>query len=278
MRRGCADGIRLADGTRISAGAVVLAAGAFGSPVLLLRSGIGDPDELNRHGVPVVAPLTAVGRNLADHPRVSSEWPADPAPTARHQYQVLITSAGASGSGFDFQHFAGYAPQPSNLRGRGPVFWLCASLMKPLSRGRVSLRSAKAEEPPHIELGLLCEAADLNRLIDGLRTARRICAAPPLRKLLAGGELLDETAGSDDAALRAAVRAEVRSAYHQVGTCAMGLDPDAGSVVDARGRVHLVDRLWVCDASIMPEVPSANTNLATIMLAERISVWLDAEV
>jgi choline dehydrogenase len=278
VRRGRACGIRLADGTEILAGAVILAAGVFGSPAILLRSGIGPPDELRLHRVPVVAPVAGVGMNLTDHPRISSEWPVDPASPARHQYQVLITSAGSGSadSGWDFQHFAGYARQPSDPAGGGPVFWLCASLMKPLSRGRVSLRSAKPDEPPRIELGLLREEGDLDRLLDGLESARRICAAPPLRKLLRGRELLGMRAEADPAALRTAVREEVRSAYHQVGTCAMGPDPDAGAVVDARCRMHLVDRLWVADASVMPEIPSANTNLATIMLAERAAVWLDA--
>lgn len=280
VRRGRACGIRLADGEEILAGAVILAAGVFGSPAILLRSGIGEPGELRRHCVPVVAPVPGVGMNLTDHPRISSEWPVDPASAGGHQYQVLITSAGSgdAGSGFGFQHFAGYAQQPSNPAGGGPVFWLCASLMKPLSRGRVSLLSAKPDEPPRIELGLLREAGDLDRLLDGLETARRICAVPPLRGLLRGRDLLGMRTRDEPAALRAAVREEVRSAYHQVGTCSMGLDPGAGAVVDARCRVHLVDRLWVADASVMPEIPSANTNLPTVMLAERACAWLEDEI
>jgi len=277
VRRGRACGIRLADGEEILAGAVILAAGVFGSPAVLLRSGIGPPGDLRRHRVPVVAPVPGVGMNLTDHPRISSEWPVGPVLAAPHQYQVLITSAGSGGAGIDFQHFAGYARQPSTPGGGGPVFWLCASLMKPLSRGRVSLRSAKPDEPPRIELGLLCEAADLDRLLTGLETARRICAAPPLRSLLREPELLGTRASDDPAALRAAVREEVRSAYHQVGTCSMGPDPETGAVVDARCRVHLVDRLWVADASVMPEIPSANTNLPTVMVAERAHAWLADE-
>jgi len=276
VRRSRACGVRLADGEEILAGSVILAAGVFGSPAVLLRSGIGPPRELRRHRIPVVAAVPGVGMNLTDHPRISSEWPASPESAARHQYQVLITSA-RNDAGTDFQHFAGYAGRPSTPGGRGPVFWLCASLMKPLSRGQVSLRSAKPDEPPRIELGLLREAADLDRLLAGLETARRICAAPPLRSLLRGPELLGTRASGGTAALRAAVREEVRSAYHQVGTCSMGPDPQAGAVVDARCRVHLVDRLWVADASVMPEIPSANTNLPTIMVAERAHAWLADE-
>ena len=275
-----AQGVRLVDGETISAGSVVLSAGVFGSPSILLRSGIGRLAELRRHAIPVVAPLEGVGENLTEHPRVSSEWPTAASHDAQHMYQVLITSAASEtpAGKFDFQHFSGYSERPSRPGAEGPVFWLCASLMKPVSRGTVRLRSQDPNDPPLIELGLLRESRDIDRIIEGLGTARRICQAPALQAQLVGPELLTQLTGNSAAELRAAIRCEVRPGYHQVGTCSMGVRPEDGAVVNARGRVHGTTGLWVVDASIMPEIPHANTNIPTIMLAERVSVWMNGEV
>ena len=114
----------------------------------------------------------------------------------------------------------------------------------------------------------------MEQLIDGLQGAREICSTAPIARRVVGEELLRARTADVPHRLRAAVREEVRSGYHQTGTCAMGLADADSSVVDPRCRVLGIDGLWVADASVMPEIPSANTNLPTIMLAERAAEWV----
>jgi choline dehydrogenase len=110
-------------------------------------------------------------------------------------------------------------------------------------------------------------------MLDAVRTARRLAAADPLRELL-GTRVIPPANAEDDHALAAAVRAGCEIYHHAVGTCRMGPSSDPVAVVDARGAVHGLDGVSVIDASIMPSVPAANTNVPTIMLAERCAAWL----
>ncbi len=117
---------------------------------------------------------------------------------------------------------------------------------------------------------------DLDRMVEGIQAARRLGGQPPLAALTSGPELAPgpDIAEDDAAGLEAFARATVTTFHHPVGTCRMGPDPTQGAVVDPRGRVHGVDGLRIADASIMPEIPSAPTNLATITVAERIARWV----
>jgi len=116
----------------------------------------------------------------------------------------------------------------------------------------------------------------VDRLVEATLVARQLARAEPLAGCIDGPELTPGPVLSDDdhEGLARSVRERVSSYHHPVGTCRMGPDPDDGAVVDSRGLVHGVERLRVCDASIMPTIPSANTNLPTIMVAERISAWM----
>jgi choline dehydrogenase len=146
------------------------------------------------------------------------------------------------------------------------------SVMKPRSRGELRLRSADPLDPPRIRPAHLEHADDRARMIEALRLARRIARTAPISELVVGPELGPAPGIADDDAtgLGAALLAMTESYHHPVGTCAMGTDPDAGAVVDSHGRVHGIDGLIVADASVMPEIPAANTNLPVIMAAERI--------
>jgi len=139
----------------------------------------------------------------------------------------------------------------------------------------LQLRSRNPADAPLIDPGFLVDAADMPRLVHGVRVARQLAKTPPLSEL-ALRELLPapDVAGDSSAQLEAMVRQKARTYFHPVGTCRMGPAADAGAVVDRRGRVHGVDGLYVVDASIMPTIPAANTNLPTLMLAERCSAWL----
>jgi choline dehydrogenase len=271
--------VRLVGGEVLRGDLVVLAAGAYASPAVLLRSGIGPADELRALGVDPVVDLPGVGRNLVDHPLVSVNVPVPAEPVARAHYQTMVTWRS------DGDNNAGNGPPDLHLFACGPFDTegtadsqqearLIIGLVDPASRGRVRLTSADPPAPPHIDLGYLTDPRDAEYLVAGVREARRILDTEPLRSLVSGPELSPSEEVTDDAALRAKLPQLVRTYHHPVGTCRMGTDPDGGAVVDAHGRLHGVDNLAVVDASIMPRIPRANTNLPTMMLAERIAGWL----
>jgi choline dehydrogenase-like flavoprotein len=155
--------------------------------------------------------------------------------------------------------------------GEQPVFSIDAVLLKPLSRGSVRLRSANPTDRPEVVLPDLREASDIARLGEAYQCAFEVMNHREIRHLC--GELPAEI--TDVADLRRHVRANRYSIPHVVGTCAMGLSPDAGAVVDASGSVHGTQRLSVVDASIMPDVPSGFPHLSTLMIAERLSERID---
>jgi choline dehydrogenase len=126
--------------------------------------------------------------------------------------------------------------------------------------------------PPRIHPAHLEEADDLQRMLDAVTEASRLAQSRPLAAITSGPELAPGPAVTTDdrAAVAAWVRNAVSTYHHPVGTCAMGPNPDQGAVTDARGSVHGIDKLTIADASIMPTIPTATTNLPTIMLAEHI--------
>jgi choline dehydrogenase len=140
----------------------------------------------------------------------------------------------------------------------------------------VRLRSAAPTEPPRIHLGLLEHSDDLTRMMELVRLARRLALQPALRAVIAGAELAPGVSidSEDDAALEVALKARVETYHHPVATCRMGPEPTTGAVVDARAQVYGIEGLRIVDASIMPEIPSSNTNLPTLMLAERVATFI----
>lgn len=267
---GRATGVLLSDGRVVRADRVIVAAGTYCSPTILLRSGIGPADELRALGIDVHADLPGVGANLQEHPGVSVMWPmADPQPDGP-RFQIVATwssssSSGGDESGYDMQHVPAGTPL---------LFWVSATVMTPRSRGTVKLASADPAAAPRIRLNLLQDPQDVARMIEGVRSARRIGAQPPLAELASGPEQWAGAGVEDDEELAKAVKSAAWTYHHAAGTCAMGPSPAAGAVVDARGAVHGVDGLTVADASIMPVIPSSNTHLTTLMIGERIAGWL----
>jgi choline dehydrogenase len=262
-----ARGVRLVDGGRIDADLVVLAGGTYGSPALLLRSGIGPADHLADVGIPVVLDLPGVGANLADHPGIDVDagWdgPGREEPIL-HTFATFDSDEAADG----VPDLAFWMVDPS---GDPPTFEIAILLLKPRSRGRVRLRSADPTAPPIIERPDLDDPADVRRLATGLRRAAALVSDPELRRRCA----LPATAlPATQADLEAFVLANAYSIPHVVGTCAMGRDPGSGAVVDAAGRVHGIDGLRVIDASIMPDAPAGFPHLVTIMLAEHLATDL----
>jgi choline dehydrogenase len=250
----------------------ILAAGAYGSPGVLLRSGVGPAGDLRRLGVGVRLDHPAVGANLIDHPSRTLRLTPSPELTAAlreqeridglYPSQVAIKAGGpACPPGTWDLHLlpTGGAPLFGTLPPGEYEVGITAFLMKPRSRGRVSIPSADPAAPPIVEPRFLTdpEGHDRAALADGLRLARELSETKPLLRQAAPAGPPGDAVGTY---------------WHPVGTCAMGPD----GVVDGRGRVHGLDNLWIADASIMPSIPRCNTQLPTLALAELLAEELSA--
>ncbi len=271
----------------LTADTYVASCGAFGSPALLLRSGVGPAGHLREHGIRPAADLPGVGANLTDQPGVFVPLaPADGLNSALAAKQragelyvsrMLLRVAGPHcPAGVWDLHILPSAGDP--LFGRLPAgqyeAGISAFLMKPASRGRVRLRSADPAEPLDIDPGFLTDPAgrDLATLRSGLAVVEELAATAALKPLLAAGADRPSAASSD-----AELRSRLGTYWHPVGTCAMGPSGDPSSVVDGEGRVHGVANLRVADASVLPTVPAANTQLPVLAVAELLAdVWKEA--
>lgn len=274
-----ARGVVLTSGREIAADRVVLAAGAYGSPAILLRSGIGPAADLTALGITPVADLAGVGAALIDHPTFSVDMPSAPC-AEENWFETTITwrSSRAGSDPYDMHTIpGGPIPVGPNESPTGAVFFLFSSVLRPRSRGWVKLRSADATTAPRIRTGDVDHPDDLARMVEAVRHARDLVRTPPLRELMRGEELTPGDDVRSDEDLGAAIRTGVNVYHHACGTCPMGPAADSGAVVDASGRVHGIENLVVADASIMPAVPAANTNLPTIMIGERIAHLLRNE-
>ena len=274
---------------------VVLAAGAIASPQLLMLSGVGGGAALSALGIPVVRDLPAVGRNLQDHAAARSDF--DALGTAAYglsaralprmawsvvEYALARRGFWASNliefCGFlrtdpaydrpDVQlvFIPGQRGEDGRPFGWGHGFSITAVLLRPKSRGTVSLASADPADRPVIDPDFFSEPGDLEALTDGFRVARRIVRCPAFDRWR-GRERHPGPEIDDSDALRDWVRRNAATIFHPVGTCRMGADPD--SVVDPELRVRGVDGLRVIDASVMPAIVGGNTNAPTIMIAEK---------
>ncbi|SMG38899.1 GMC family oxidoreductase [Paraburkholderia susongensis] len=300
-----AGGVEIARGGRTETlearAEVVLAAGAFNSPQLLMCSGIGPAAHLCSLGIDVLQDAPEVGQNLIDHvdftinKRVSSIEPtgfsvrgiARMLPqfvTFMRHGRGMLSSNVAEAGGFlksqptlarpDLQlHFCAAIVDDHNRRmhwGHGYSLHVC--VLRPHSRGTVTLASADARTAPLIDPRFLSDARDLDLLADGVKMARRILDAPSLA--LHGGTELYTHAGQSDAELRRTIAGHADTIYHPVATCRMG--SDARSVVDPQLRVRGVTGLRIVDASVMPTLIGGNTNAPTVMIGERAAELIAA--
>jgi choline dehydrogenase len=270
-------GVRLAGGEMVESDRVLLTAGSYCSPAILMRSGIGPSAELAKHGIEVRVDLPGVGVGLADHPLVAVDLPTSPGFTGpRFQTMLTMRSSYADPGGPPDLHVFAAGPFDDPSSPTGGVFGVVTGLLSPSSRGRVRLRSAEPDDPPRIDIGHLSTAEDLRRMVEATRHARRLARTRPLADFVRGAELAPgpTIADDDEDGLTASIAARVGSYHHPVGTCAMGTRPAAGAVVDSTGAVHGTDGVWVADASVMPSLPAANTNLTAMVVGDRIASWL----
>ena len=282
-------------------GGVILSAGAFNSPQILMLSGIGPGAHLEDHGIDVVADSAGVGANLQDHIDYVSSWETRSTEAFgdslsgtwrmvkaifehRTRRSGIMTTCFAEAGGFwkshpdlpapDIQYHFGPAMLEDHgrtkVKGHGISCHAC--VLRPESRGSVRLASSDAAAAPAIDPGFLTDARDMATLRAGVRMMHRIAAAPPLSDY--SGADRHPVNIEDDAALDALIRSRADTVYHPVGTCRMGNDDAA--VVDPTLKLNGIDGLWVADASIMPRLVSGNTNAPSIMIGERAADFVKA--
>ena len=302
VEKGRATGVEYEEGgeskTARTDGEVILSAGAFVSPQLLMLSGIGPAAQLGHFGIPVAVDLPGVGENLQDH----AGAPIIAAAPGRYGYYGQDEGIGMIRNGVEYLLFGRGRIATTGVEacsfhvpedGTGdPVIqvWcvpktsyvdedvrdvpnidgvtLHAVLMRPRAVGWVRLRSADPKDLPLVNPNYLGHPDDIRHLREGMRAARDILRAAPLKDIVRE-EIAPGPAATSDAALDEHVRRTVKTDYHPVGTCRMGFDNDPAAVVDPRLRVRGVEGLRVVDASVMPKLVTANTNAPTMALADR---------
>jgi choline dehydrogenase len=290
-----ATGVRVRQGRRgeelISAGEVILSAGALGSPQLLQLSGIGAPEELRSVGVSPRHALPGVGGNLQDHPFVTvifhvsnqntllnaekpkamAEWllrHSGPLTSPVAEVVAFVrTRPGLAAADVQFHMGPAYFEDHGQETYEDHAMVIAPVLISPQARGRVWLRSADPTDKPRILTNSLSAPEDLASLVAGVKLARRIAAERPaaeiiLEELKPGPDVDNDLAIEDD------IRRRLMLIYHPVGTCRMS-DTHPEAVVDSQLRVHGIEGLRVVDASIMPIIPGGNTHAPTVMVAER---------
>jgi choline dehydrogenase-like flavoprotein len=267
-----ARGVRLVDGSVFEAGWVALCAGVYGSPAILMRSGIGPVGHLQSMVIPVRVDLPGVGANLADHPAVDVDCGGYGGRTRSQPIlHVLGTFRSSTCSADDAPDLMLWISDPG---GEPATFEIAAVLLKPYSRGHVRLRSADPTAAPAITLPGFDDPSDVARLTEGYQRAQSLARSAGVARLTSGpyGPIPNES----DA--RTGVKAERYSLPHTTGTCAMGQRPEDGAVVDATGGVYGTEGLTVIDASIMPDAISGFPHIPTVMIAERLSEVLASRV
>jgi choline dehydrogenase-like flavoprotein len=269
---------------------VVVSAGAYGSPHLLLRSGVGPADELTPFGIPVVADLP-VGRDLQDHVLSPVNFLTDEESLITAMSPANVAALYEAGRGpltSNIAEAGGFIATRSGMAGpdvqfaSGPVLFfeegtgvpkvhgmvIAVASLTSASRGRVSLRSSAPDAAPRILHNYLQAPQDRLSMIEGLRAAMEIANQPAMRKVVTGD--FDVPASDRDADLLAYLRRTLMTFFHPTSTCSIG------SVVDSELKVFGLDGLRVVDASVMPTVVRGNTNAPTIMIAEKAADLIKA--
>jgi choline dehydrogenase len=263
-------GIVTASGAEIPAGEVILAGGTYGSPALLLRSGVGPAADLAELGIDVVADLP-VGQHLQDQPFYYNAYALKTAALdMRPSVGAFLwrQSSEARGDELDM-HIAVTHLMPPEYSPTGGAIALSVAIVKPDSRGTLTLRSRDPREQPEIDCNFLAQDRDARRMLEGVKLARKIGRNPALAQFLELEIIPGDAIGDDQ--LADAIASNLASYGHPAATAPMGGPQDPWAVVDSHGAVKGIDSLRVVDASIMPVVVSVALNPTTIMMAERIA-------
>jgi choline dehydrogenase-like flavoprotein len=289
-------------------GEIVLAAGAIGSPQILMLSGIGPAEHLREHGIEVLLDRPGVGANLQDHLQLRLIYKVQGITTLNERYHAplgfvrmlaeyvlfrrgpltmapsqlgLFTRSDRDQPRANLQ----YHIQPLSLDRFGeplhkfPAFTASVSNLRPTSRGTLRLRSREPADAPVIKPNYLSTDEDRRIAARAIRLTRRIAAQPALARFHPEEYLPGAAARDDDEASLVKAAGDIGTTiFHPVGTAKMGLSSDPSAVVDERLRVAGIERLRVIDASVMPAIPSGNTNAPTMMIAEKGAALLREDV
>ena len=279
---------------------IILAGGTINSPQTLMLSGIGDPDELQAHGIAVAVPLAGVGRNLQDHPTTLITYARrEPGPLYRNmrldRLAIALADGYLRGKGFatslpsgvtaflksdpseklpDIQLLFVAAPfgagpyLPPFKPGFADGFALRAVVLRPESRGSIKLASADPAAAPRIHQNLLATEQDWRRMKAAVRLFRDIATRPPMQRFVKA-ELMPGPQATSDAVIEEHARKTAITVHHPAGTCRMGAAQDEMAVVDSELRVRGAEGLRVVDASVFPDLVGGNINAAVVMIAEK---------
>lgn len=263
-------GVRLTTGEHVFGGQVILCAGTFGSPSILMRSGVGPAPLLEQLDIPVVANL-AVGQCLRDHPLYFQVF------ALKAPYGAMLPAAGAlawtgsrqaSPGELDLQiaatHFFDGRDSPT-----GSAIVLASSVVLPNSKGSVEIVSRDPRVPPRIRYNYFSDPSDLDRMVEIVQLTSALGSSAPFADQV--HSMLSPATPTADAELRQHLRNNVATYAHPTSTVPMGVQGDADAVVDPWGAVWGLEGLHVVDASIFPHIPSVPTNLTTVMVAERLA-------
>ncbi|MDE9452381.1 GMC family oxidoreductase [Xenorhabdus bovienii] len=263
---------------------IVLCAGAIGSATLLQRSGVGDPEHLRALGIPVIAELPAVGRNLTDHASVVL-WslPKTGVCTTGLPWRQI---AARISSGYDtkvdvqiglLNNVASETVPGFKDRVAYPMLvGASVMLMRPQALGRVFISTADPAVLPQIDLPLTRNPADIARLVGGVRKIWEVLRHPEVDAFLDGIQFWSHSMIYNDEIMNSAIKNLVNPGWHASGTLRMGADSDPDCATQEDGQVYGITGVTVADASLFPTIPSMPTNLTTIMTAERIVSFLIA--
>jgi choline dehydrogenase len=246
-------------------GQILLTAGVYHSPQILMLSGIGPEAELKKHGISLVHELKGIGENYHDHPVIymTFEGPKK----SREDWVVprfrLITKHNPI---YDCGNFHIIMRPPTEVAGITRMMPVSAHMLEQRSRGRVYLKSTDPHELPGVDSQLLEDPEDVKAMVEAMRFVDELVHKGPVREFY--GPLIQPGPSEDWGRF---ARSTYDSYHHGVGTCKMGPASDNTAVVDETLRVYGMENLWVGDASIMPVVSHANTNLTSIMIGERLA-------
>ena len=254
-------------------GEVILSGGTIESPRILMMSGIGDAKHLEEHGIDVVHNLPGVGKNLHDHSLAPVIYegdvppPTNPAVIPLHAQAFMRSDPDLPAPDMQplFFHVPLYTADTQEPL-TGSAYTLCAGGVSPTSRGEIRLTGAGLDDPLELNPNLLATDYDVNTIVNNIKMMREVAKQPALAEITKKELYPGEDVQSDED-LADYARNSLQSYHHQVGTCKMGNDDMA--VVDHTLKVHGIDGLRVIDASIMPVVPTGNTNAPTYMVAEK---------
>lgn len=275
----------VADGAvvQVHGARIVLCSGAFQSPSVLMRSGIGPAAHLREHGIDCVVDLPGVGENLMDHQgtAVFLVPKGEIAPPDERVCQVGARWTSSGSAAADDMWLSCWSswpladlPEMQAAIGAPVISAVIVGVHDPAGRGTVRLRSSDPTVRPAVDFQMLQHPDDMRRMVEGLRLAIDLATSPSFAGDYRGIGLLDPSAAGDRAALEGYLGATTGGWYHASGTCRLGADPDGGAVVDGALRVHGTEALHVADASIMPTVVRAPTNLSSIAIGERAAELL----